>query len=192
MRWNRVPVALTACLALMLATPVAQAQSPGQASAADKKFVMTAMKGGLAEVKLGQMASERGSSVEVKQFGQKMVEDHTKLNDNMKPVAAELGITAPTELPAKDKALEKKLQGLSGQAFDKAYMSAMVKDHHKDLTEFKKEAASGENPQVKEQAQAGSDVIAQHLQLADQVAKKVGAGSGRPSKAIKAGSTNPQ
>ena len=72
--------------------------SAGQASAADKKFVTKAMQGGMAEVQLGQLASQKASSQEVKDFGQKMVDDHTKLNEQMTPIAAQLGLTPPTEL----------------------------------------------------------------------------------------------
>jgi putative membrane protein len=148
----------------------------------DKTFVKKAMEGGMAEVKLGQMASEKASSPDVKQFGQKMVDDHSKLNDQMKPIASQMGINPPSDLSGKDKALQSKLEGLSGDQFDKAYMQAMVKDHRKDLSEFQKEASNGKNPQVKDAAQQGAQVIQEHLQMAEQVAQKVGAGSGKMGK----------
>jgi putative membrane protein len=216
MKWIRVP-ALAGCFAVALSVPALWAQqdttsgsgqtggaastsgtqaqansttNAGGMAGADKKFVKEAMEGGMAEVKLGQMASEKGNSPDVKEFGQKMVTDHTKLNDQMKPIASQMGIQPPAELPAKDKALQTKLEGLSGDAFDKAYMSAMVKDHKKDLAEFQKEASSGKNPQVKDAAQQGAQVIQQHLQMAQDVAQKVGAGSGKMGKVGSKMSTN--
>ncbi|UWZ86544.1 DUF4142 domain-containing protein [Occallatibacter riparius] len=148
----------------------------------DKKFVKEAMEGSMAEIQLGQLAQQKATSPDVKQFGQRMVTDHQKLNDQMTPVASQLGITPPAEPDMKQKAMQKKLQAMSGDEFDKAYMKAMVKDHKKDLAEFQKEASSGKNPQVKDAAQQGSQVIQQHLQMAQDVAQKVGAGGGKGSK----------
>lgn len=187
-----LPITITASLALALSAPGARAQQSGQtgsgstmdnngqsqqgnASQADKTFVRKAMAGSEAEIKLGQMAQEKASSQAVRQFGQKMVQDHTQLNDQMKPIAEQLGISTPASVPPKDQALQAKLEGLSGDAFDKAYMSAMVKDHRKDLSEFKKEAKAAKSPQVKDAAEQGSQAIQQHLQMAEQVGQQVGA-----------------
>lgn len=153
-------------------------EAQGNGSSSDKKFVKEAMQGSMAEIKLGQMAQEKASSPEVKQFGQRMVDDHTKLSSQMQPVATQMGLTPPTDLDMKHKAIQKKLEGMSGADFDKAYMKAMVKDHKKDLSEFQKEASSGKNSQVKDAAQQGSQVIQEHLQMAQQIAQQVGAGGG--------------
>jgi putative membrane protein len=149
-----------------------QTSASTQASPADKHFVEKALQGGMAEVKLGQLASEKGSSDDVKQFGQKMVEDHTKLGDQMKQVAQQLGVTPPEGLSPQDRALQARLQALSGDQFDKAYIQAMVKDHKMDLSEFKKEAKMGKSPAVKDAAQQGQEVIAGHLQMIEQIAQK--------------------
>lgn len=143
------------------------------ASAADKKFVQKAMEGGMAEVELGHVAVQKGSSQDVKDFGQKMVDDHTKMNEQMKPVGARLGITPPASLPAKEQALKTKLEALSGATFDKAYMNAMVADHKEDDKDFKAEETSGKDPQVKDAATQGEPIIAQHLQMAEDIQKKL-------------------
>jgi putative membrane protein len=137
----------------------------------DKDFVHTALQGGMAEVQLGQLAAEKGSSPDVKQFGQKMVDEHTKLGDQMKQVAQQIGVNAPKELSKKDRELAAKLQGLSGQQFDNAYITAMVKDHKKDAQEFQSEAAQTQNPALKQVAQQGDQVIDQHLRMIEQIAK---------------------
>ncbi|MBB6144853.1 putative membrane protein [Silvibacterium bohemicum] len=137
----------------------------------DKDFVHSALQGGMAEVQLGQLAAQKGSSDDVKQFGQKMVDDHTKLGEQMKQVAQQLGVNPPKEVSKKDKQLMAKLQGLSGQQFDDAYIAAMVKDHKKDSDEFKGEIAQTQNPALKQVAQQGDQVIEQHLQMIEQIAK---------------------
>ena len=156
----------------------AMAGDQSSSGGSDKKFVKEAMQGSMAEIQLGQLAQQKASSPDVKQFGQQMVTDHQKLSDQMSPIASQMGITPPTDLDMKHKAIQKKLQGMSGEEFDKAYMRAMVKDHQKDLSEFQKEASSGKNPQVKDAAQQGAQVIQQHLQLAQDVSQKVGGGGG--------------
>ena len=156
---------------ILCAGSFAIAQNTTNASASDKKFVRSALEGGNAEVKLGQLAAQKGNSEDVKQFGQKMVDDHTKLGDEMKEVAQKESVSVPTGIPAKDKALETKLQSLSGDAFDKAYIQAMVKDHRHDLSEFKKEANSGNDTNIKDAASHGAEVISEHLKMAEQMAK---------------------
>jgi putative membrane protein len=137
----------------------------------DKDFVHSALEGGMAEVQLGQLAAQKGSSDDVKQFGQHMVDDHTKLGDQMKQVAQQLGVNPPKGLSKKDKQEVAKLNALSGTQFDNAYIEAMVKDHKKDSEDFKSEAEQGQNPAVKQVAQQGDQVIEQHLQMIDQIAR---------------------
>ncbi|MBV8116184.1 MAG: DUF4142 domain-containing protein [Silvibacterium sp.] len=148
-----------------------QQQTAGSAQMQDKAFVRKAMEGGLAEVQLGQLASEKASSDDVKQFGQKMVSDHTKLNEQMQPVAHQLGVNLPTQLSKKDQETKARLQSLSGTAFDNEYIKCMLKDHKKDAAEFKEEAQHTQNPGVQQAAQQGSQVIDQHLQLIEQIAQ---------------------
>ena len=147
----------------------------GQTTPADKMFVKKALQGGMAEVELGQLAQQKSSNDDVKQFGQKMVDDHTKLNDQMKPIAQQIGVKVPDGPSTKDKAVMTKLQALNGDAFDKAYMKDMVKDHKTDKMEFSNEAQNGSNPQVKDAASQGEKVISEHLQMAQQIAQKTGA-----------------
>jgi putative membrane protein len=159
-------------VAALLCCTAGVSQNTTSASSSDKKFVHSALEGGNAEVKLGQLAAQKGNSEDVKQFGQKMVDDHTKLGDQMKHIAQQQGINVSDEIPAKDKALEAKLNSLSGDDFDKAYIKAMVQDHKKDLSEFKKEASSGNDTSIKDAASQGAQVISEHLQMAQQMAQK--------------------
>jgi putative membrane protein len=170
---------LAAATTLVGGTAFAQCSSmsgmsgSSMASAADKKFVAKALQGGMAEVELGKLATEKASSQDVKDFGQKMVADHTRLGDQMKPIASQIGVNPPSGLSAKDQALMSKLQGLNGSAFDKAYMNAMVADHKEDVKEFKMEETSGKDGQVKQAAAQGESVISGHLQMAESIQKKM-------------------
>jgi putative membrane protein len=142
-----------------------------QQAMADQAFVRKALEGGVAEVQLGQLAQQKSQSEDVKQFGQKMVEDHTQLGDQMKPIAQQLGVKEPKGPSKKDKQLMAKLDALSGPQFDEAYIQAMVKDHKQDLKEFKDAAQTAQNANVKQVAQQGSGVISQHLQIIEQIAQ---------------------
>src|SRR3569833_1672716 len=165
--------------AILVCGQFAFSQNTTSASSSDKKFVHSALEGGNAEVKLGQLAAQKGNSEDVKQFGQKMVDDHTKLGDQMKQIAQQQGIEVPDGVPAKDKTLQAKLSSLSGDAFDKAYIKAIVKDHQKDLSEFKKEASSGNDTSIKDAASQGAQEISEHLQMAEQMAQKHNVQSGK-------------
>ncbi len=149
---------------------------PGTAPTAqdfgEKAFVTKALEGGDAEVQLGQLAQQKSQSADVKQFAQKMVSDHSQMADKwFKPVAKQLGVSEPKGPSKKDKKEIEKLQGLSGDAFDRAYIAMMVKDHQQDLKDFKDEAQSAQDPTLKQVAERGSNIIAQHLQLIEQIAK---------------------
>ncbi len=146
---------------------------------ADKRFVMKAAKGGLAEVEFGRLATEKATDPDVKQFGQKMVDDHSKANDELKTVAQQKGITLPTELDAKDKRTRDHLAKLSGEAFDRAYMSTMVKDHVTDVSEFRKEAKSGKDSDVKSFADKTLPTLEDHLKLARENHAKVAGGKAK-------------
>ena len=98
-----------------------------QQAAIDKICVKKAMQGGIAEVQLGELTLQKSNNDQVKQFARKMIDDHTKLNEQMKPVAQQLRVEIPSEVSKKDKSLMSKMQALSGAAYDQAYIKDMVK-----------------------------------------------------------------
>ena len=130
-------------------------------------FATKAAEGGLAEVKLGNLAKDHASSQEVKNFGQKMVDDHSKANEELKGIAAAKNINLPDSMSSADQATYDKLAKLNGTQFDKAYMADMVKDHRKDVNEFKHEAATGTDAELKAFAQKTLPTLQNHLQLAE-------------------------
>lgn len=146
--------------------------------AQDGVFVRKALSGDMAEVKLGQLALQKSNDPQVKQFAQRMIKDHTELSNRMTPLAEQLGVQVPTELDEHAQKTLDKLSALSGTAFDQAYMKDMVKDHERDLREFKQEASASRNPAVKNAADHGAQVISAHLEDAQQIARRHGASSG--------------
>jgi putative membrane protein len=143
-----------------------------QLTPADRGFVQKAAEGGLAEVELGKLATEQASSDEVKKFGQRMVADHSKSNDQLKQVASRVGVTLPDKLNPKDQATKDRLSKLSGEQFDAAYMRDMVKDHTKDLAEFRHQSQSAKNDDVKNFAAQTLPTLQDHLQQAKSIAPK--------------------
>src|SRR4051812_15894337 len=132
----------------------------------EQHFIMEAANGGLAEVELGRLATEKASKDEVKKFGQRMVDDHGKANDELKTLAQNKKVALPTDLDPKDKALHDKLAKLSGPAFDRAYMQAMLADHQKDVSEFRTESKSGTDADVKAWAAKTLPTLEDHLKMA--------------------------
>ena len=120
-----------------------------------------AARGGMMEVAMGRMAEQKGQSDEVKSFGKRMVTDHGKANDELKKIAAQKNV----KLPAKEPTVS--------WSSDKAYIDMMVKDHEKDLAEFKEEANSGSDPDVKKFAEDTAKVVQEHFDLAKQTQSKL-------------------
>jgi len=141
-------------------------------SSEDRTFVTKAAAGGQAEVAFGQLAKENASSPAVKQFGERMVTDHTQANQELMQIAQSENLNLPKGLDAKHQAKEKQLSTTKGQAFDKAYMQAMVQDHKEDVADFRKEAEHGQDQQLKAFAAKYLPVLEQHLQMAESIASK--------------------
>lgn len=155
------------------------AKGNGSLSSADQHFMMKAAQGGMAEVQLGQLAQSKASSQAVKDFGQRMVDDHSKANDELKSLASQKGVTLPSDLDAKDKQMQNRLSSMSGAGFDKAYMRDMVNDHKKDVAEFQKEANSAQDPDVKAWAAKTLPTLQQHLSMAQSTEQQVMSGSSK-------------
>ena len=140
---------------------------------ADHQFIKDAAEGGMAEVELGRLASEKASSNEVRKFGQRMVEDHQKANDRLKEIATKKGVDLPIEPNAEQKTTKERLSKLSGEAFDKAYVETMLKDHRKDVAEFQKESNNGRDPDVRQFASESLPTLKDHLREVESIAPKV-------------------
>jgi putative membrane protein len=139
----------------------------------DMKFTMEAAMGGMEEVQLGQIAAQKGASDEVRQFGQHMVDDHTKANQDLMQVASGKSWTLPTGLDAKHQADVQRLSAMSGEAFDREYVKMMVKDHKKDVADFQKESTRGADADVKSFATRTLPTLQEHLQMIPRIDAKM-------------------
>ena len=152
----------------------AGAMNPTAGPALDKVFVKKALEGNATEVQMGQLALEKSNDDQVKQFAQRMVDDHGKMQEQLKPVAEQMGVKAP-DGPSKGSMKKMdKMKSLSGDAFDQAYIKDMVKDHKSDASEFKQEAQNTQNPQLKQLVTQGYQTIETHLQQIQQIAQTKG------------------
>ena len=142
-------------------------------SSSDSKFVTEAASGGMTEVKLGHLAERNGNATAVKDFGHRMVADHTKAGNELKDVADKENFPLPTAMSAADRATYEKLSKLQGAEFDKAYADAMVRDHEKDVAEFDRESRTGENDGVKAFAARTLPTLKDHLRQAREMLKTV-------------------
>lgn len=135
-------------------------------SSQDRDFVMDAAMGGLLEVELGRVAAQKGMSDAVKQFGQRMVDDHSKANTELMTLASGKGITLPTALDEKHQKDVTKLSAMSGAEFDRAYSKMMLSDHNKDVSEFEKQSTKGTDADLKAFASKTLPTLQEHLQMA--------------------------
>ena len=156
------------------ATKSSAATTKSRPAMGDTHFAKEAAQGGMAEVKLGQLAQEKGSSDSVKSFGKRMVNDHSKAGDKLKEVASRESITLPSDISVKDQATYDRLSKLSGSAFDRAYARDMVKDHETDVAAFQREANAGKNDSLKSFASESLPTLQDHLKQAKDMMKSVG------------------
>ncbi len=160
----------TAALADATVTPAADG---GQLSKPDRDFVNEAAMGGLMEVRLGELAVQRAASDDVKKFGQRMIDDHTKLDQRFAQLATQRGFSVPDKLDAKSQAHLDELAKLSGARFDQEYMASMVADHEHDVAAFEKEAKEAKDPELVVLVKCALPTLHEPLTLAKQVEARV-------------------
>jgi len=139
------------------------------------KFARDAAQGGMEEVELGKIAVRNASSDAVKQFGQRMADDHSKAGIELKSWAATENVKLPAGIDAKQSALVRRLSGMRSAELDRAYMRDMVKDHENDIAQFQKEASSGSDRDLQGFASKTLPTLRDHLRMAKETSKAVGA-----------------
>jgi putative membrane protein len=137
-----------------------------QRAQGDQSFVTLAATAGMAEVQLGQLAQQRATNPEVQKFGQHMVTDHTKANQQLMQIAKAQGYTLPQQLDAKHQEAMQTLSRLSGATFDKQFMQQMVKDHEEAVALFQKEAKGGQDAKLRDFAGQTLPTLQKHLEMA--------------------------
>ncbi len=154
------------CLACALVAAGA-ASAATTLSKGDQNIVIGMAQANMAEVAAGKMALEKSSNADIKKFAQTMIDDHSKALDSVTELAKAKEVTLPTEPDAPHKAMAARLQKLSGDAFDKAYMKeAGVADHSKVHAKLKKDEMAAKDADVKALAAKMLPTVDMHLQTA--------------------------
>ena len=163
--------AQTASTQMGASATAATASGTAKLTAADRKAIMDMAMSSMAEVEMGKMAQTKSQNADVKAFGQKMVDDHGKALAEVQTLAQSKGVTLPTELDAKHKALAAKLDKANGTAFDKAYTKqGGVAAHKETLAKLQKASKAAKDADVKGQVDKTIPVVQEHLKHAEQVA----------------------
>jgi putative membrane protein len=174
MKRNLVPSVVSVLVAASLLIGVS---AKGQGlSAEEQQFVKKAAAGGLAEVKLSELANDRASDAKVKDFAKQMVTDHTQANNELKPIAESNKVPVPTKLQGDSEAAYKRLEKLSGAKFDTAYIKIMVSDHDKTVSAFEDASSKVKNPALKAFIDKTLPVLRQHKDHIHEIATQTGKG----------------
>jgi putative membrane protein len=151
----------------LCALPYAQAQTI--LGSQDQSFIEDAAKAGMLEVHMGQLALERGMSPEVKAFSQRLINDHTKANEELGSLAAKKGVTLPPD--DAQTAMSMPIATKNGADFDRQFAQMMISDHQKAIALFEKEASSGTDPELKAWATKTLPTLRAHLADAEALPK---------------------
>lgn len=132
----------------------------------ERRFIEKAAVDGMAEVELGKLAEQRASNPKVKAFAQRMVQDHTKANQELMDLAKAKGVTPPATLDREHRRDAEKLGKLEGAKFDREFMKHMVDDHKDAVQDFEKASRSAQDPQLKDFATRTLSTLQEHRQIA--------------------------
>lgn len=158
-----VPTATATSAGTTSESTIAAANGPSPATVS---FLTEAAQGGQAEIALGRIALEKSSNPDVKQFAQRLVDDHSKASSELQQIAASKGVTLPKEPSADQKAEADEMASLSGADFDRAFIEHAVSDHEKDVQAFQDESKMSDDPDVKAFASKTVPTLQQHLDIA--------------------------
>jgi putative membrane protein len=141
----------------------------------DTQFARDAAIGGMMEVQLGKIALQKASNEKIKEFAQRMVDDHSRVSDELSGIAAKESIVVPNELDAKHKAVVDRFSRMSaGSDFDRAYITDMVRNHRADMGAFEQEQDNGQNHDLTSWAGSTLPTLRDHLRMAEAAQRVVG------------------
>ena len=173
LNWN-INVIIAALVPCALGT-IVLAAAPETPTA--DSFLRKAAEGQRMEIALGQLATQKASSEQVKQFGAHMIEDHRKGSLEVERLAAKQGVRIAAELSDKHRNTSAQFSKLSGKEFDRAYISYMLRDHVEDVQDFEKGALTMTDPEIKQWAAGSLPVLKEHLQKVKTIASSLGIGA---------------
>ena len=163
-----VATALAVTSAISFAAEKGKTQGAGKSST-DAMFIKKAANGGMTEVELGKIAQNKGKKDDVKSFGERMVKDHGKANDDLKSVASKMNAEVPDKVNAKHQATIDKFSKMSGESFDAAYAKQMVKDHKTTIADFESAQNEVKNEDLKKFITDTLPTLKEHLEMAEKM-----------------------
>jgi putative membrane protein len=195
MRITMTAAGLLAALAAAPAMSVAQeatdttAAQPvaAELAAADMEFFRSALGGGKAEVALGELASEKGDSPDVREYGQRLAQDHAGANEKLLEIARQKQLDEPADLPPDAKQLIERLSSLSGPEFDRQYIMEMVSGHETTIDSFEQQAEGGQDADLKSFAAEALPTLHGHLEQARTIQASLQNIAGETSTDLEAG-----
>ena len=151
--------------------------APDQLNNSDRLFSQSLAAGGLAEVEAGKLASRASGNAMVRQFGERMIQDHSQANEQLTNLAMATKMPLPSGPDTEHRAIQQHLEQLHGAAFDVAYADLQLQDHGRTVQLLEYEIGSGQNPRLKSFASETLPIVLDHLAMAQQLhAKLTGAG----------------
>jgi putative membrane protein len=145
----------------------------GALPSVDADFVRSAAQANQAEIEMGRLAVQKGSTPEIRQLGQTMIDDHSKVGDQLRGVAHRENFTLPTRLTFDQRSIVERLNGLEGAEFDRAYVDQMKINHQSAISLFQNEADNGINPRVKNFARVTLPSLHHHQEMVNRNAQKL-------------------
>jgi putative membrane protein len=155
-----------------------QDQQPADPLALDRQFAKNAIENSAAEVELGKIAQQNGSSDTAKQLGKRMVEVHSQTSEELKQAAAKANIQVASEPPRKARKAADKLNKLSGADFDRAFAREVMKLQKDDLKQYTRESKAGQSPDLKQCASRVMPALEENRKMAEQLENNAGGAAG--------------
>ena len=152
------------CAATILAVTLGAA--PALAASMTPEFARQAAQGGMAEVQMSRLAADRANDPEVRDFARRMIDDHSRANDQLERIARQRGWVLPQRPDAEHRAMMRRLRQRNGRDFDRAYMQAMVADHNATVMHFRRYARNGDDRRLRNWAQRTLPTLVEHRHLA--------------------------
>jgi putative membrane protein len=163
-----------AAIAMVVLMGWSPASAEAKVSEQDRQFLRQAHQGNLGEIAAGKVAQAKGAAEDVHSIGATLVTDHTRLDTAVKQTARSLRVSLPSKPTSQDQAMLKRVAAMSGSAFDRAWVAAMIEGHRMALELGKQELRAGTSPEVKALAESSAPVIQRHLSLLLAAQKTVG------------------
>jgi putative membrane protein len=154
-------------------------QAASNLSITDRQFIHDATVGGMTEVQTGQIAANRGTNGDLKQFGQQMVTDHQRANAELAQLAQQKGVTVPTYPDTDGQNVIDKLNSLNGADFDDTYIAGQVKSHTDTIRLFENEANNGQDSDLKSFASRTLPTLQHHLEMIKSLQSSIGTAGSR-------------